>query len=72
MIEDRSLKNILEDRFKSRRHRIAMHQSLLKFGITTPNMKTLLGGGAYDENTQMKIVQIVEKFLISSGSIDHI
>ena len=64
--------HILEECSKFRMHRALMHQSLLKIGINTPNSKDLLGGGAYDESTQWKIVQIVEKFLTSSGSLDLI
>ena len=64
--------HILEECSKSRAQRVSMHQTLLKLGITAPNTKTLLGGSTYDESTQWKIVQALENFLTSSGSLDLI
>ena len=64
--------HILEEcqRFNSERR--VMHQALLKIGIRTSNTKILLGGGPYDDDTQVKIRTAMEVFLISSEAIDLI
>ena len=52
--------------------RRVLHQALLKIGVRTTNPKTLLGGGPYEAETQMKIRAAVEVFLISSDAIELI
>ena len=48
------------------------YNNLNRLGIQSPNTKVLLGGGAFDPDTQHEIRKVVEHFLSSSGTIDLI
>ena len=50
----------------------AGYNNLNRLGIQSPNTKVLLGGGAFDPDTQHEIRKVVEHFLSSSGTIDLI
>ena len=46
-----------------------MYRELAKLKVTNINIKTLLGGGDFDEDTQNKIVKLVFRFLGESGKL---
>ena len=49
--------------------RASMYRDVAKLKVTNINIKTLLGGGDFDEDTQYKIVKLLFKFLGESGKM---
>ena len=64
--------HLLADCRKYTANRDTLQQKLRAKGITNTSVKTLLGGGNYDKETQLFIQDTMGKFLLETGVIKNL
>ena len=69
---DEDVEHFLLDCRKYAKIRRKMVEKLRKKGVTTINLKTLLGGSDKEEDIQREITNILYKFLVESGKLDSL